>query len=186
MKPGPRSLDQGSCHAPAFGLRAGGGGFQIAAQTHEEIAMTHVRNVIVSRSVCGILAVLVCVFSPPVALAGGSVRGHGEVPEPGLSPSQISVDAWLDDNGVAHGTMTWVGDVVPGHPGGPADPWLIDVQDIVFDGNTAYVFGVVAHSVFPADIGFGVFLAFTDNSGTGEPDEINFTPIVAGNITVDD
>src|SRR5262249_13072649 len=119
-------------------------------------------------------------------VAGGSVRGHGEVPEPGLSPSQISVDAWLDDNGVAHGTMTWIGDVVPGHPGGPADPWLIDVQSIVFDGNTAYVYGVVAHSVFPLVIGTPVGVAFTDNSGTGEPDEINFTPIVAGNITVAD
>jgi hypothetical protein len=148
--------------------------------------MTLFRSLIGSGSVRGILAVLVCAFSPAVALAGGSVRGHGEVPEPGFAPSQISVDAWLDDNGVAHGTMTWIGDVVPGHPGGPADPWLIDVQAIVFAGNTAYVFGVVAHSVFPGDIGFGVHVAFTDNSGTGEPDEINFTPIVAGQIVVND
>jgi hypothetical protein len=28
--------------------------------------------------------------------------------------------------------MTWIGDIVPGHPGGPADPWLIDVQNINF------------------------------------------------------
>jgi hypothetical protein len=155
-------------------------------QTHEEIPMTCFRSLIGFRSVRGILAVLVCAFSPAIALAGGSVRGHGEVPEPGFLPSQISVDAWLDDHGVAHGTMTWIGDVVPGHPGGPADPWLIDVQDIVFDGNTAYVYGLVVHSVFPVDIGTVVVFTFTDNSGTGEPDEINFTPIVAGNITVDD
>ena len=148
--------------------------------------MTCSRSLIGSRSVRGILAVLLCASSPAVALAGGSVRGHGEVLNPGLSPSQITIDAWLDHNGVAYGTATWIGDVVPGHPGGPADPWLIDVQDIIFDGNTAYVFGVVAHSVFPEDIGFPVYFSFTDKSGTGEPDEINFTPIVAGNITVDD
>ncbi len=60
------------------------------------------------------------------------------------------------------------------------------MQDLIFDGNTAYVFGVVAHSVFPLDIGSPVLFAFTDNSGTGEPDEIDGTPIVAGNITVTD
>jgi hypothetical protein len=134
----------------------------------------------------GILAVLVCAFSPAVAMADGSVRGHGELLNPGLSPSRISVDAWLDDKGVAHDTMIWIGDVVPAQPGGPADPRLIDVQDIVFDGNTAYVFGVVVHSVFPGDIGGAIFFAFTDNGGTGEPDEINLMPIVAGNFTVDD
>jgi hypothetical protein len=148
--------------------------------------MTCFRSLISSRSVHGILAVLVCAFSPAVALAGGSVRGHGKLPEPGLSTSQISVDAWLDDNGIAYGTMTWIGDIVPEHPGGPADPWLIDVQDIIFDGNTAYVFGVVAHSVFPEDIGTVVAMIFTDNSGTGVPDEINYTPIVAGQISVSD
>ena len=52
--------------------------------------MTLFRSLIGSGSVRGILAVLVCAFSPAMALAGGSVRGHG-----------ISVDAWLDDNRVA-------------------------------------------------------------------------------------
>jgi hypothetical protein len=155
-------------------------------QTHEEIPMSRFRSLIGSRSVHGILAVLVCAFGPVVALGGGSVRGHGKLPEPGLSTSQVSVDAWLDDNGVAYGTVGWIGDVTPAQPGGPADPWLIDVQDIAFDGNTAYVYGVVVHSVFPEDIGTVVVLTFTDNSGAGEPDEINSMPIVAGQIMVND
>jgi hypothetical protein len=138
----------------------------------------------------GIMAALLCSLSPALATAGDSVRGHGKVllDPPPASPSEISVDAWLDDNGVAQGTVTWTGDVIPGSlpQTGLADPFLIDVLSITVDGNTAYVFGVVAHSVFPEDIGSPFFLAFTDNSGTGAPDEINFTPIVAGNITVND
>ena len=120
------------------------------------------------------------------------MRGHGEVDNgPDFSPSQISVDAWLDAAGVAHGMMTWEGDIFvpqPGNlgPGGPADPFIIDVTDIVFDGNTAYVSGVVASS--PQGISDGQFVefSFTDNSDLGLPDEIDFQPIVAGNITVDD
>jgi hypothetical protein len=149
----------------------------------------------------GILALLLFAFTPAVAPAQ-SARGHGEIPNgPGLSPSQISVDAWLDDDGVAQGTTIFIGDVPNLHPGGPADPWLIDVQDIYFDGNTAYVTGVVVHSVFPADIGSLIFFAFVDNSSIGDPDEIcigtqlfpggpvifdSFIPLVAGNITVND
>jgi hypothetical protein len=112
------------------------------------------------------------------------------VPNPDLPlPSQVSVDAWLDDDGVAHGTVVWVGDVIPAQPGGPADPWILDVQDLfVFgpNGNSAVVVAVIVHSVFPDDIGTMQILTFTDNSGTGLPDEFEFAPIVAGNFTVRD
>src|SRR5579864_1050798 len=79
------------------------------------------------------LAVLLFGLCPASAIAGGSVRGHGEVLNPApLSPSQISVDAWLNDNGVAHGVMVWIGDIIPGSlpKTGPAAPFLIDVQHI--------------------------------------------------------
>ncbi|PYK47341.1 MAG: hypothetical protein DME20_12340 [Verrucomicrobia bacterium] len=92
--------------------------------------------------------------------------------DPPYSDAQISVNAWLDANGVAHGTVVWVGGTTHRRPGGPADPWLIDVTEIIFDGNTAHVIGVVVHSVFPEEIGIVVPFDFRDNSGTNQPDEI--------------
>jgi hypothetical protein len=85
--------------------------------------------------------------------------------------------------------VVWVGGTTPRRPGGPADPWLIDVTQIIFDGKTAHVFGVVVHSVFPEEIGIGVPLDFRDNSGTGQPDEMgvfggDLVPIIAGNFIV--
>jgi hypothetical protein len=128
----------------------------------------------------------------PIATAG-SVSGHGKVVlNPSFSTAQISVDAWTDDEGVAQGTVIFVGDVPTSHPesssgpAGPADPWLMEVTEITFDGNTAYVIAVVVHSVFPSEIGTELEIIFTDNSATGEPDEIDFISIDAGNITVTD
>ena len=136
------------------------------------------------------IAMMVLSLSPAIATAQTSVQGHGRVPnDPPNADSQVSVNAWLDTNGVAHGTVVWVGGITPRVPGGPADPWLIDITEIIFDGNTAHVFGVVVHSVFPEEIGIGVPLDFKDNSGTGQPDEMgvfgsDLFPIVAGNIIV--
>ena len=121
-----------------------------------------------------------------------SVRGHGEISNgPNLSPSQISVNAWIDSHGVVQGTMAWIGDVpnTPPYPpaqGGPADPFIVAVTFIEFAGNTATVGGIVIAS--PHGIGDGSFVefTFTDNSGTSEPDEIDGIPIIAGNITVSD
>jgi hypothetical protein len=141
---------------------------------------------------CGIFAVLLLGLSPAIATAPQrSVQGQGEVldhPEGGFSPSHISVDAWLDSSGVAHGTVVWTGGIPAGFVP-PADPWLINVTNIIFNGNTAYVSGVIVHSVFPADIGTVVPFVFTDNRRTGQPDEIGPfgtgpLPIVAGNIIV--
>ena len=63
------------------------------------------------------------------------------------------------------------------------------MTQIIFDGNTAHVFGVVIHSVFPEEIGIGVPLDFRDNRGTGQPDETgvfggDLVPIIAGNFIV--
>jgi hypothetical protein len=136
------------------------------------------------------IAMMVLSVSPAIATAQTSVRGHGRSPnDPPNADSQISVNALLDTNVVGHGTVVWVGGVTPRLRGGPADPWLIEVTEITFSGNTAHVFGVVVHSVFPEEIGIGVPLDFTDNSGTAQPDEIGVFggdsfPIIAGNITV--
>jgi hypothetical protein len=136
------------------------------------------------------IAVMLLGLSLAIATAQTSVQGHGKVAnEKPFSDAQISVNAWLDTNGIAHGRVVWVGGTTPRRPGGPADPWLIDVTQIIFDGNTAHVFGVVVHSVFPEEIGIGVPLDFRDNSGTGQPDEMgvfggDLVPIIAGNFMV--
>ena len=150
--------------------------------------MSSLRGLIRRGMMCGVVAALLFAVCPAVANAQ-SVRGHGEISNgPDFSPSQISVNAWLDAAGVAHGTMVWVGDIAPGSRpmAGPADPWFIDVTDIVFDGDTATVTGVVSHSVFPSDIGNVVTFTFTDNSDLGLPDQIDNQFIEAGNIVVDD
>ena len=174
--------------APAHGLRAGNAGLTIRPQTDKEIAMNRVTK---SWIACGIAALLLGV-APAFALAE-SVTGHGKVLNGGVSPSQISVDAWRDNDGVAQGSVTFVGDVALGvfPKGGLADPWFLDVVDVAVVGNTAYVLAVVVHSLFPGDIGTEVNFIFIDNSATGAPDEIETDilgggPIVAGNITVTD
>jgi hypothetical protein len=135
------------------------------------------------------MAMILLGLSPAIATAQTSVQGHGKaLNEEPFSDAEISVNAWLDENGV-HGTAVWVGGTTPRRPGGPADPWLIDVTQLTFDGNTAHVLGVVVHAVFPEEIGIQVPMDFTDNSGTGQPDEIGVfggasVPIVAGNIIV--
>jgi len=103
----------------------------------------------------GVAAVVLCGLCPAIASAQ-SVRGHGQVWLEGshtLSVSEISVNAWLAAGGFAHRSMAWVGDVTKQRPGGPSDPWFIEVYAVYFYGNTAYVAGVVTHSVFPGDIG---------------------------------
>jgi len=153
--------------------------------------MTSLFSLIRNAFGCSVAAALLCSLSPAMATAQ-SVRGHGEIPNgSGLAPSQISVDAWIDANGVVQGYMAWVGDVantppyLPGQ-GGPAEPFIIQVTDIAFFGNTAFVNGVVIAS--PGGIGDGQIagFSFTDNSGTGLTDEIDFIPIIAGNVTVND
>jgi hypothetical protein len=128
-------------------------------------------------------------FSCQSATAQTTVQGHGKAQlfSPTVSPSEVSINAWIDEAGFAHGVMIYTGGVTKGDfpQGGPADPWVLQVYDIwTYDGRTVLVWATVVHSVNPIDIGASLFLYFTDNSGTGQPDEINFTPITAGNITI--
>jgi hypothetical protein len=128
----------------------------------------------------------------PAAASAQSVQGQGEISNgPGISPSHISVNAGIDDSGCVYGKMTWIGDntQTPPYPpgtGGPSDPFIMEVISIEFFGNSAYVEGVVVSSPGGKANGTGELFVFTDNSGTGEPDEINGEPIVAGNIKVND
>jgi len=155
-------------------------------QTDKEIAMKCMRG-LTRVAVLFAFVTLVLATACSAGAPGASVRGHGKVLlDDGLSPGEISVDAWIDDEGVAHGTIAFIGDIAFQHPGGPADAWIIQVYEIDFFGNSAGMAGIIVHSVFPEDIGQVVPFLFTDNGGTGEPDEIYGVPIVAGNITVTD
>jgi hypothetical protein len=149
--------------------------------------MSRVRRVVCIRTACAAVALLACGLGPANAQDGDSVRGHLKLLSyPPSSTMEISINAWIDDDGEAQGNMTWVGGVFKSQPGGPADPWELDVIDLEFSGNTAYVTAVVTHSVHPADIGTEVFVWFTDNSGTGAPDEFTGQFAAAGNVTVSD
>jgi hypothetical protein len=131
-------------------------------------------------------------FNSAMTAATGVVHGHGKVPSSGESflPSQISIDAWLDSEGAAHGIAIWIGDFMfaPGDPqgkGGPADPWIIEVTSISFlSDNSAEVCGVVVHAPREEDIGEEGCQIFTDNGETGEADTIDGEAILAGNIIV--
>ena len=120
-----------------------------------------------------------------VAMAGkpgSQVRGQGKVQfgDPAaFSVSHISVNAWADGAGVAHGSLEWVGGVGPDtRP--PAYPWHMAVTSIDVTGNTAKVCWVVVKAPIPGDIGITDCFDFTD----GAPDTINGESIQAGNITV--
>lgn len=140
-----------------------------------------------SAVVCGILSVLLFSLSSTIATADSSVRGHGTIQVDGATAAQLSINAWVDADGAAHGAMVFTGGFPIGSlpKTGPANPWLCQVTYIeFFDGNSAFVYGTVVFSVFPEDIGIEFGLIFTDNGGTGLPDEITFSPITNGNIVV--
>jgi len=185
-----RSLT-GPGQAPALSLRAGRNGSFIVSPTNKEFAMSCFCSLTKSALICGIALTVLSCLSLSDATAQ-TVRGHGKISNgPDVSHSQISVNAGLDANGVAYGNMTWTGDVannvpyVPGM-GGAAEPYIMDVVEIEFDGNNAFVTGVVVNSPQGQYDGIVVQFLFTDNCGLGLPDEIGGQFIEGGNITVTD
>ena len=146
------------------------------------------------RITCGILTLLVLGLSTSDATAQTRVSGSGMTrysngADGEIFFSHVAVNAWLDSDGTPQGTISWEGDHFfypgPGNsPGGPPDAYIFDVIDLWFDGDTAWVTGEVIASVKGGANGVVYIFAFTDNFGTGEPDEIDFVPIDSGNIKV--
>jgi len=161
----------------------------ILSQTDGEIAMNRFGNVNRTGAAFCVAAVFLLGLCPAVASAQ-TVRGHGKISNgPDLSPSQISVNAWVDDTGAAGGMMAWTGDVSPPYPpgtGGPAEPYIVEVTSVFFADNSAIVYGFVVNSPQGQYDGVPVAFVFTDNSGTGLPDQIDGEWIDAGNITIGD
>lgn len=109
--------------------------------------------------------------------------------------SKVAVDAWLDGDGVARGTISWQGDFplnpAEAIPGGPSQPFLLDVTDLLVIGNMAWVEGVVISSVQGNANGQFYSFLFTDNSDIDARDEIAGPfggpgPIDSGSYTVID
>lgn len=155
------------------------------------------RRFATTRTACLTLALLALGLCPAAASAQTEVRAetkrvydHGAA-DGGNYFEYFSVRAWLDEQGVAHGAVTYVGDLLQqlpggstGYHGGPADPWHIAVTGLTFVGNTAYVDGIVISSPNKSDVGNPVSLSFTDNSGTGDPDLAPCNPIDAGYVRI--
>lgn len=133
-----------------------------------------------------------------VAIAQTKVFGSGvtrylhDAHEGEILFRHIAIDAWLDEEGDAHGTMIWEGDIAkvppasgpPEYTAGPSLPYILDVMDIVFDGNNTFVIGIVVNSPVHTDEGSVAAFSFTDRSGTGDRDLIDGEPTDAGNYTV--
>jgi hypothetical protein len=183
--------------APALGLRAGDGGLSLHRRP-EEYAMSWFNNWKRFLVVCGTAALLVS-LSPATAPAQ-SVKGmgvtfyeHGAV-DGATYFEQVTVNAWIDADGVAHGKVTWIGDTPIGLPGnqyfwgrgGPADPFQFDVTDITVFGNTAMVAAVLTASPDGPNPGTTYYLFFTDNSGSGQPDEFDGNSVDVGGFNVTD
>jgi hypothetical protein len=144
---------------------------------------------------CGIIAMLLLGLNPGAASAQTEVKGSGTTHFSNgstgvLNFEHIEVNAWLDADGTPHGKITWEGDVFfvlpdgTGFHGGPADPFQIQVDTfVVIDATTVFVGGVVVGSSNKSDIGGSAGFYFTDGAGSG-PDEIDFSPIDAGNIII--
>jgi len=72
------------------------------------------------------------------------------LPSGGQNINQVSINAWLDSSGTAHGTMTWTttDQTLPGGGGQQRSgfPYIMRVDTLIIIGNTAHVEGVVVRS----------------------------------------
>jgi hypothetical protein len=146
--------------------------------------MNRFRSLVKVGVVAGLVAVLLGGLGAGTA-AAQSVKGTGIIMiktgsnhDGGLYIFKVTVDAWVDEFGVAQGKIN-----MGGNPGGRR----LDVTDIYVVGNTAWVQGIVVSSPMGYFNGTYATFTFTDNSGTDEPDELNGVPIDEGDgYTVED
>jgi hypothetical protein len=137
---------------------------------------------------------------PVNAPVGGSgqhvqqVTGHAVwhhnvgLPSGGQQIDQVSINAWLDAAGAAHGTMTWttvnhpVGD--NGHNGqSKGQPYAMRVDTLIIVGNMVHVEGVVVRSgQSPGAIGSRVSWDIIVNPGGG--DILNGQLVDGGHFTI--
>jgi hypothetical protein len=126
---------------------------------------------------------------PIAQLSGqGQWRHTTGLPDGGNQIERTSINAWIDSSGVAHGVMTW-DDVLNTLPGGGGKGitgynWVMRVDTLVIDGNSAFVEGVIIVSNhYPADVGGRKGFFVVDN-GPGNLDTIDGIPLYSGNFTI--
>ena len=170
----------------ALDLHAGGNG--LTAEHNRELTMKI--RMIIWATFCMAMLSLLQASQAATPSAVVSINGHGlwvrntgdhyENQQPYLESTMI--DAWLDADGQAHGTIVWM-DVLNGifdqhGPGYSGYTWKIDVDTIVFNPDledpalgVVFVAGVVTQSNVKADIGqrTGFYVA---KFGAGEGDHI--------------
>lgn len=131
-----------------------------------------------SRAFCAISIALVLAH---VAVAQGSrpiaeIRGHATFQSGGVgSPSDhISINAWLDGAGVAHGSVAWRSASHGFMPPAPdIYPWHLAVTNLLIMGNQAFIEAVVVVSPqAPQDVGIPGFFTVVDH-GSPASDEIS-------------
>lgn len=131
---------------------------------------------------------------PVVRVTGNGVDGHQTGSNSGYQfVDRLSVNAWLDEQGRAHGTMSWTTTshgFPPGHATRAGDPWSVRVDTLVVSGNVAHVEGVVVSAGQPTNpystpVGTRVSFDIEDN-GQGRADRLNGYELLSGNFTVHD
>jgi hypothetical protein len=102
---------------------------------------------------------------------------------------QVSINAWLDASGTAHGTMTWtevnhpVGDTGGGNGHSKGLPWAMRVDTLIIVGNLVHVEGVVVRSgQNPGSIGLRVGWDIVVNDPGA--DILNGQLVDGGNFTI--
>jgi hypothetical protein len=122
-------------------------------------------------------------------VTGHAVWHHNVgLPSGGQQIDQVSVNAWLDASGTAHGTMTWTTVSHPlgdnGHNGQSKGlPYAMRVDTLIIVGNLVHVEGVVVRSgQSPQAIGSRVSWDIVINPSGG--DILNGQLVDGGNFTI--
>jgi hypothetical protein len=109
------------------------------------------------------------------------------LPSGGQHIDQVSINAWLDAGGTAHGTMSWIttAQQLPGGGGQAISgyPWAMRVDTLVIIGNTAHIEGVVVRSgQVPENVGSRVSWDVVVNGDGG--DLLNGEVVDGGHFTI--
>jgi hypothetical protein len=91
---------------------------------------------------------------------------------------EVSINAWLDAGGTAHGMMTWTTT-----QGGKQSMYTMQVDTLVIIGNTVHVEGVIVRAGrAPVDVNTRVAWDIVDNGNGG--DLLNGALVDGGGFTI--
>jgi hypothetical protein len=117
---------------------------------------------------------------PPVQQVTGHASWHQAIYLPSGQHYiyQVTINAWLDASGTAHGTMTWTST-----QGGRPSSFTLRVDTLVIIGNTVHVEGIIVRAGRnPGDVNTRVAWDLVDNGTTG--DVLNGALVDGGNFSI--